>query len=97
MEWVILGVTAMICGTVIAHAFIRASHGADVDALDEDVESIARRVEDMDKTSARLRAELDNLKDIVTTNAIQLERVTREKTNSAIAKVLPVGSSGPKS
>ncbi len=92
MEWVILGVTAMICGTAIVHAIVRSSHGADVDAVGEDLELLERHIErDADKVKA-LRVELDDLKQVVTTNAIQLEKVSREKTNSAIAKVLPNGA-----
>jgi hypothetical protein len=93
----------MVCATVVALALIRSNHGTDVDAVAEDVDLLAAASAKREEAAARsmdaLRGmakeqqdELDALKAIVQSNALQLERVTREKTNSAIAKVLPVGA-----
>lgn len=89
---IVLGCVIIVCMTVVAVTLIRSNHGVDVDAVNEDVDLLELRVKDTEKSDASLRAELDALKVVVHGNATLLERVTREKTNSAIAKVLPVGA-----
>lgn len=89
---IVLGCVIVVCITVVAVTLIRSNHGTDVDAVNEDVDLLELRVKDAEKEVANLRAKFDTVKEIVQSNALQLERVTREKTNSAIAKVLPVGA-----
>jgi len=51
-----------VCLTAIVCFVIRASHGADVEALGEDVETVQRERDEA-------RTELDDLKRVVTENA----------------------------